>query len=74
MLRSKEIHKFNTFYQKILSPGVGVWKYKKEVSYPYKYFIHNLVKIGPVVLEKKMLTHDERRIAYNNGLRMTQVT
>ena len=34
-------------------------------SLPYKYYILNFVKIGPVVFEKKkMLMHDERRIEW----------
>ena len=36
-------------------------KIKFLVSLPYRCYISNLVKIGPVVLEKKMLTHDNWR-------------
>ena len=35
------------------------------VSLPYRYYIPNLVKIGPIVLEK-MLTDDGRRTPHDN--------
>ena len=49
--------------QKHLPLGVGVMKFTIPFSLPYRCYIRvpNLVKIGPVVLEKKMLTHDGRR-------------
>ena len=38
------------------------------VALPYRFYTPTLVKIGPVVLEKKMLTHDgrRRRSTHNN--------
>ena len=56
-----EIHLFYTFYPTITSPWGGAsWDLLFLVPSPY---IPNLVKIGPVVLEKKMLTetYDARR-------------
>ena len=58
----KEIQQFYTFYPQITSPlGEGSWNLQFLVSLPYRCYTPNLVKIGPVVLEKKMLTHDKRR-------------
>ena len=58
----KEIQQFYTFYPKITSPlGGGSWNLQFFVSLPYRWYISNLVKIGPVVLEKKMLTNDDGR-------------
>ena len=58
----KEIHQFYTFYPNITSPLGGVMKFTQVlVSKPYKCCIRHLVKIGPSVLEKKMLTHDGRQ-------------
>ena len=37
-----------------------------SVSLPYRCFLQNLIKIGPVVLEK-ILTHDRRRTQHDNG-------
>ena len=54
----KEIHQFYTFYPKITSPwGRRPWILQFLISLPYRCYIPNLVKIDPVVLEKKMLTH-----------------
>ena len=56
-----EIHQFYTFYPKITSPWGGAsWNLQFLVPSPY---IPNLVKIGPGVLEKRMLTEtfDARR-------------
>ena len=36
-------------------------KFSMSCLLQYRYCIPNLVKIVPVVLEKKMLTHDARR-------------
>ena len=36
-------------------------KFTILVSFPYRCYIPNLVKIGPVILEEKMLTHDDER-------------
>ena len=41
------------------------------VSLPYRCHIPNLVKIGELVLDKKMYTHDERQMTHD-GLRTTQ--
>ena len=38
--------------------GWGSWNSQCLVSLPYRCCIPNLVKIGPVVIEKKVLTHD----------------
>ena len=58
----KEIQQFYTFYPKITSLlGWGSWNLQFLVSLPYRCYIPSLVKIGPIVLEKKMLTHDARR-------------
>ena len=58
----KEIHQFFKFYLKIMpSPwDGGLWILQFLVSLPYKCNIPNLVKIGPVVLEK-MLIHDSQQ-------------
>ena len=58
----KEIHQINTFYPKITSPagGGGLEILQFLVALPYRCYIPK-VKIGPVVLEKNMLTHDGRR-------------
>ena len=45
--------------QNYIPLGWGSWNLQFLVSLPYGCCIPNLVKIGPVVLEK-MLTHDER--------------
>ena len=64
----KEILQFYTFYPNITSPlGGGSWNLQFLVSLPYRCHIPNLVKIGPVVLEKKMLTHDGRRTTDDDG-------
>ena len=58
----KQIQQFYTFYPQITSPlGGGSWNLQFLVSLPYRCYISNLVNIGPVVLEKKMLTHDDGR-------------
>ena len=38
----------------------GSWNLQFLVSLPYRCYIPNLDMIGPVVIEKKMLTHDGR--------------
>ena len=38
--------------------GVMKWNLQFLVSLPYRCYIQNLFKIGPVVLEEKVLTHD----------------
>ena len=56
-----EKHQFYTFYSKITSPcGWGSWNLQFPVSFPYRWYIPNVVKISPVVLEKKMLTDNAR--------------
>ena len=56
------IHQFYTFPPKITSSwGSGSWNLQLPVSLPYRCYIPNLVKIGPVVLENKMLTHYGRQ-------------
>ena len=45
----------------------GSWNLQNLVSLPYRCYIPNLVKIGPVVLEKKMLTDDGRRTTHDDG-------
>ena len=51
-----------TFYPQITSPwGWGSWNLQFLVSLSYRCYIINLINIGPVVLEKKMLTHDDWR-------------
>ena len=63
-----EVHQFYTFYPKITSPwGRGSWNLQFLVSLPYRCYIPNLVTIGPVVLEKKILTHDGRRTTDDDG-------
>ena len=49
-------YNFKLFTPKSPPPGMGVMKYTISCLY-----IPKLEKIGPVVLEKKMLTHDTRR-------------
>ena len=36
-------------------------KFTILLSFPYRCYIPNLVKFGPVILEEKMLTHDDER-------------
>ena len=61
----QEIQQFYTFYPKITSPlGGGSWNLQFLVSLPYRCYIPNLFKLGPVVLEQKMLTHDARRTTH----------
>ena len=57
----KEIHQFYSLTPKITSPwsGGGVMKFTIFCFFlPYRSYISNLVKIGPVVLVKKILMHD----------------
>ena len=57
-----------TFYPKITSLwGSGSGNLQSLVSLPYRCYIPNLVKIDPVVLEKKMLTHDSRWTTDHDG-------
>ena len=52
----KEIHQFYIFLpQHYLPFGWRSWNLQFLVSLPYRCYTPNLVKIGPVVLEKKML-------------------
>ena len=53
----KEIQQVYTFYLKITSP----LNLQFLVPLPYRCYLPTVVKIGPDVLEKKMLTHDARR-------------
>ena len=66
------------FTPKLLPLGVGLWKYNLScclclVSLPYRCYTPYLVKIVPVVLEKKMLTHDGRRRTATNSNRSTKL-
>ena len=47
--------------------GWGSWNLQFLVFLPYRCYIQNLVKIGPVVLEKKMLNHEARRTTDDQG-------
>ena len=50
------------FYPNIISPWRGgPCNSQCLVSWTYRCYILNLVKIGPVILEKKMLTDDDGR-------------
>ena len=63
-----KIHQFYTFYPKMkFLWGGGHEIYNFLVSLPYRCYIPNLVKIGPVVLEEKMLTQDARRTRDDDG-------
>ena len=59
----KQIHQFYTYYPKIISPwdweGGGHEIYNFSSSHPTWCYIPSLVKVGPVVLEKEMLMHDD---------------
>ena len=59
----KKYINFTLFTPKLryLPLGGGSWNLQFLVSLPYRCYIPNLVKIGPGVLEKKMLTHDPQR-------------
>ena len=59
----KEIQQFYTFYPRITFPWGGGMKL---VFLPYRCFMQNLAKIGPLVLEKKMFTNDARWTNDNN--------
>ena len=52
---------FTLFTPKLPPLGVGSWNLQSLVSLPYWCYIPYLVKIGPVVFEKKMLTHEDGR-------------
>ena len=61
-----EVHQFYTFFVKItLHLGMGVMKFTKSCLITLQ--IQITVKIGPVVLEKNMLTDDARRTTEDNG-------
>ena len=52
------------FNPKITSPldgGHEIYNLQFLISLPYRCYIPNLVRIGPVVAEEKMLTHDGRQ-------------
>ena len=58
------------FLHQITSPwgrGGGSWNLQFLVSSPYRWYIPNLVKIVPVVLEKKILTDDGRWMTDDDG-------
>ena len=55
--------------QNYLPWGVGSWNLQFLVSLPYRCYIPNLVKIGSVVLEKKMLTDNGRRTTHDTRRR-----
>ena len=52
---------FTLFIPKLPPLGVGAMKFTVLVFLPNRCYISNLVKIGPVVFEKKMLTDDNGR-------------
>ena len=62
----KEIHQFQLFTPKLPPLGDG-GKRIYIFSLPYRCYISNLVKIGPVALEKKILTHDGRWTTDDDG-------
>ena len=63
-----KIHQFDTFNPKISSRlGGGSWNLQFLVSLPYRCYIPNLVKIGSVVLQKKMLMDDGWLTMDNHG-------
>lgn len=51
----KEIHQFDTFYSKIMSPWDGEGD---KILFTYRYYIPNLVDIVPVVIQKMILIMD----------------
>ena len=58
----RELHQFDFFLlQKYLLLAWRIWNLYCFVSLLYRYYILNLVKIGPVGLEIKMLTHSARK-------------
>ena len=62
MPRNKEVDQFYTFNPKNCLPlGGGPWNLQFVVFLPHRYYISNLVKILPTVLEKIMLPDDARR-------------
>ena len=65
----KKYSNFTLFIPKLPPLWVpwGSWNLQFLVSLPYRCYIQNLVKIGPVVLEKKMLTHNERWTTHYDG-------
>ena len=70
-VRKKIFRKLHQFYPKIiLLWGLGSWSLQFLVSLSFRCYIPNLVKIGPVNLEK---THDERH-AHNNGRQLTAIS
>ena len=57
------MQQFYTCYPQItslLDGGGGSWNLQFLFSLPYRWYIPNLVKIGPIVVEKKILMDDER--------------
>ena len=57
----KEIYQFYTFYSKSKVPGGwGSWNLQFLVSFPSTCYIPNLIEIGPVLSEKKLLTYEKK--------------
>ena len=60
-VEKKKYISFTRFTQNYLPFGWGSWNLQVLVSLPYKCCIPYLVKIGPLVLEKKSFRHVARR-------------
>ena len=66
----KEKHQFYTFFTLKLPPlgmGGGSRNFQFPLFLPYRCYIPNVVKIGPVVLEKKMLRDNARQSMPTNS-------
>ena len=61
LVEKKKYICFTRFTQNYLPFGWGSWNLQVLVSLPYKCCIPYLVKIGPLVLEKKSFRHVARR-------------
>ena len=54
-------------------PPLGIIEFTISCFLPYRCYIPNLAKIEPIVLEKKMLTHDGRRTTHDDGHQPTAI-
>ena len=61
----KNCSNFTLFTSKLPPLWMGVMKF--IISLSYRCYTPNLLKIAPVVLDKKMLTHDGRRTTDDDG-------
>ena len=63
----KKCINFKLFTPKLSPLMDGSGNLQFLVSLPYRCYIPNLVKFGPVVSEEEMLMHDARRTTHHDG-------